>query len=92
MQRFLLRFNPEYRVLSYTTFAGWLLDQAYDKIRHDTQLAVDYFSYLNFITDLSSNITCHLELDTLYLFLGNIPLNTNYVQALATYIVVQVRK
>lgn len=85
MKGFLHRLNPAYKIPSYTTFAGPLLDQAYDKVKYDTQVAVNDSSYLNFITDESSNInhqrmtniSCHTELGALHLSSQDIPAHTH---------------
>lgn len=99
MKGFLHRLNTAYKVPSHTKFAGPLLDQAYDKVKHDTQVAVNDSSYLNLITDGSSNInhermtniSCHTELGALHLSSQDIPTHTHDAQALATYMDTQIR-
>lgn len=56
MKRFLHCFNLIYKISLHTTFIGPLLDQAYDKIKYNTSVVVNNSSYLNFITNRSSNI------------------------------------
>lgn len=99
MKKFLYCLNPAYKVPSYTTFASLLLDQAYDKVKYDTQVAVNDSSYLNFITDRSSNInhehmtniSCHTELCALHLFSQDIMTHKHDVEAFATYIDTEIR-
>ncbi len=87
-------------MLSHTIFAGLVLDQTYDKVKNDTQVAVNDSSYLNFITYGSSNIkhermtniTCHTEFGALHLSSEDIPTHTYDAHALATYMDAEIRK
>lgn len=80
MKEFLYYLNLIYKILSNITFARLLLNQIYDKIKYNIQIAVNNSNYLNFIINRSSNIKykqktkifCYKKFNVLHLLFQNI--------------------
>ena len=49
--------NLAWKISSFKLFEGVLLDEIYKKMKKNVQQAVDSCTYLNYVTDGSSNIS-----------------------------------